>query len=112
MGSPAVLNMLENNYKLYCTWNMVRPRAGNFKGDVIEIVEGSGIAGRRSNTLDADELLSLMRRFHQSDIYFGNIKTATYSSDVELFDPVATLQPARQPTRGAAFRLGPSWTQE
>ncbi|EAN31827.1 ribosomal RNA small subunit methyltransferase A [Theileria parva strain Muguga] len=69
----SVLSILESNYKSWCTINNKVPVVKPFKEFVIEILEGSGLAERRSITVSIAEFLKLLLAFNEVGIHFCNI---------------------------------------
>ncbi|GAW83058.1 dimethyladenosine transferase [Plasmodium gonderi] len=69
----AVLNMLEHNYKNFCTLNNIIPVNFPFKKYCLDILKEQDMAERRSVNLDENDFLKLLLEFNKKGIHFFNI---------------------------------------
>uniref|UniRef100_A0A8C9H054 rRNA adenine N(6)-methyltransferase n=1 Tax=Piliocolobus tephrosceles TaxID=591936 RepID=A0A8C9H054_9PRIM len=69
----AVLNMLEHNYKNYCSLNKVVPINYNFKKYCLDTLTYCELDDKRSINLDENDFLKLLLEFNKKGIHFFNI---------------------------------------
>ncbi|XP_953139.1 dimethyladenosine transferase, putative [Theileria annulata] len=81
----SVLSILESNYKSWCTINNKVPVYKPFKEFVIEILESSGLAERRSITVSIAEFLKLLLAFNEVGIHFCNIANPSTKDSMPNF---------------------------
>lgn len=83
----AVLNMLEHNYKTWCSINKQEPIVTNFKTYCLQVLKDLEMEQMRSINLDVADFLKLLIEFNKRNIYFcniSNVKGDVYS--IGLFD--------------------------
>ncbi|CRH03979.1 small subunit rRNA dimethylase, putative [Plasmodium relictum] len=69
----AVLNMLEHNYKNWCTFNKKVPINYPFKDYCLNILKDLDMSEKRSINLDENDFLKLLLEFNKKGIHFFNI---------------------------------------
>ncbi|GAB68535.1 dimethyladenosine transferase [Plasmodium cynomolgi strain B] len=69
----AVLNMLEHNYKNFCTFNKIVPVNFPFKKYCLDTLKELDMTECRSVSLDENDFLKLLLKFNQKGIHFFNI---------------------------------------
>ncbi|VWU51233.1 dimethyladenosine transferase, putative [Hepatocystis sp. ex Piliocolobus tephrosceles] len=69
----AVLNMLEHNYKNYCSLNKIVPINYNFKKYCLDTLTYCELDEKRSINLDENDFLKLLLEFNKKGIHFFNI---------------------------------------
>ncbi|SBT78908.1 dimethyladenosine transferase, putative [Plasmodium ovale] len=69
----AVLNMLEHNYKNYCTFNKTTPVNCHFKKYCLDTLRDLDMDEKRSVNLDENDFLKLLLEFNKKGIHFFNI---------------------------------------
>lgn len=74
---PSVMNMLESNYKTWCSLNNLAPSAIPMKSLVEEVLEETQLAKRRPITIDIDEYMGLLLAFNKRGIRFVNVAQHT-----------------------------------
>ncbi|OII72988.1 Dim1p-like ErmB KsgA methylase [Cryptosporidium ubiquitum] len=73
-NNTTTLNILENNYKVWCSIHKKNP-SGNlpFKAFVFKILEDSGLSSKRGFTVDINEYFRLLFELNKNGIHFVNI---------------------------------------
>ncbi|KAF8823010.1 putative ribosomal Rna (adenine(1779)-N(6)/adenine(1780)-N(6))- dimethyltransferase [Cardiosporidium cionae] len=69
----AVLNMLESNYKTWCSLNKEKPTLQPFKQFCLSILEDVGLARYRSINIEIDSFFQLLLAFNCKGIHFVNV---------------------------------------
>ncbi|KMZ78258.1 dimethyladenosine transferase [Plasmodium vivax India VII] len=69
----AVLNMLEHNYKNFCTFNKIVPVNFPFKKYCLDTLKELDMTECRSVSLDENDFLKLLLKFNKKGIHFFNI---------------------------------------
>ncbi|CRG95677.1 small subunit rRNA dimethylase, putative [Plasmodium gallinaceum] len=75
----AVLNMLEHNYKNWCTFNKKVPVNYPFKNYCLDILKDLDMSEKRSINLDENDFLKLLLEFNKKGIHFFNISNVKNS---------------------------------
>ena len=72
----SVVNMLEHNYKTWCSINQVAPDKTPFKKLLLDTISEAGLAWHLPKNLDIPKWMDLLERFHKKGIYFVNVAHA------------------------------------
>jgi len=67
--TKTVLSTLEKNHKTFCQLNQKTP-VKDMKSAVLQILEQSGLAKKKSRHLDITQFLRLMKLFNDANIHF------------------------------------------
>ncbi|CAD2107129.1 16S rRNA (-N6/-N6)-dimethyltransferase [Plasmodium vinckei petteri] len=81
----AVLNMLEHNYKNYCTFNKVVPINYCFKTFCLDTLKDLEMEEQRSINLDENDFLKLLLEFNKKGIRFFNIANTKGVDSANVF---------------------------
>jgi len=65
-----VLELLEQNYKTYCSLNNLPPKDISIKERVIEILERENFSESRSGKIEIDSFLKLLNAFNEEGLHF------------------------------------------
>jgi 18S rRNA (adenine1779-N6/adenine1780-N6)-dimethyltransferase len=69
--TTSVLNIIENNYKTFCsTNNMMIEDTLDIKQKVMNVLQSVSMAESRASKLDIDDFLKLLYAFNQANIHF------------------------------------------
>jgi len=68
--NKKVLNMLEENYKTFCSLNNLEVSETGIKERVCNILEENGFSELRSSKLELDDFLRLLNSFNQAQLHF------------------------------------------
>ncbi|CAD98641.1 Dim1p-like ERMB/KSGA methylase [Cryptosporidium parvum Iowa II] len=81
-NNSSVLNILENNYKVWSSINQKDP-CGNmpFKTFIFKILEDSGLSSKRGFNVDINEYFRLLFEFNKNGVHFVNIIQGNTSND-------------------------------
>lgn len=81
----AVLNMLEHNYKNWCTLNKQVPVNFPFKKYCLDVLEHLDMCEKRSINLDENDFLKLLLEFNKKGIHFFNISNVKNNDMTNIF---------------------------
>ncbi|SCM05159.1 dimethyladenosine transferase, putative [Plasmodium chabaudi chabaudi] len=81
----AVLNMLEHNYKNYCTFNKIVPINYSFKTFCLDTLKDLEMEEQRSINLDENDFLKLLLEFNKKGIRFFNIANTKGVDSANVF---------------------------
>ncbi|SCM07934.1 dimethyladenosine transferase, putative [Plasmodium chabaudi adami] len=81
----AVLNMLEHNYKNYCTFNKIIPINYSFKTFCLDTLKDLEMEEQRSINLDENDFLKLLLEFNKKGIRFFNIANTKGVDSANVF---------------------------
>ncbi|KAK0549593.1 Dimethyladenosine transferase [Tilletia horrida] len=71
-GAKGVLDMLESNWRSYCSEKEIPiDESKSFSSRVEEVLESTGFAENRAAKMDVDDLLKLLAAFHDVGIHFA-----------------------------------------
>ncbi|PJF17472.1 rRNA adenine N(6)-methyltransferase [Paramicrosporidium saccamoebae] len=69
--TTSVLDMLEKNYRTYCSMNNVALMDPfDVKGKVLEILQATGLSDSRASKMDLDDYLRLLVAFNEAGFHF------------------------------------------
>eukprot|EP00920_Eleutheroschizon_duboscqi_P010099 GHVT01023553.1.p1 GENE.GHVT01023553.1~~GHVT01023553.1.p1 ORF type:complete len:254 (-),score=44.02 GHVT01023553.1:380-1141(-) len=76
-NSTAVTNVLEANYKTWCSINKATPEPIPVRELVLAILEEEDLSSRRAITVDIDTYFKLLLAFNKRGIHFVNVASQT-----------------------------------
>ncbi|KAF4666675.1 DNA polymerase epsilon subunit 2 [Perkinsus olseni] len=83
----TVLNMLEHNYKMWCSINRVPTSTLCFRDYCLEALDQCNLTFKKARRMDYHHFERLLRAFHNKGIYFVNFATAPSRPSRESFVP-------------------------
>ena len=67
----SIVEMIEQNFKVYCSKNDIMAVDMIMKERIQEIITLSGYSDKRAATMDIDDILELLKCFHDANIHFS-----------------------------------------
>ncbi|KAF4677321.1 DNA polymerase epsilon subunit 2 [Perkinsus chesapeaki] len=83
----TVLNMLEHNYKMWCSINRVPTSTLCFRDYCLEALDQCNLTFKKARRMDYHHFERLLEAFHKKGIYFVNFATAPPNPPGERFVP-------------------------
>lgn len=85
-NNKHVLQMIEQNYKTYCSLNSITPDAADIlpiKDRVLNLLQQSGLSDARASKMDENDFLKLLATFNEQHIHFIGAADSADFQDVE-----------------------------
>ncbi|KAJ1606713.1 Dim1p-like ERMB/KSGA methylase [Cryptosporidium canis] len=84
-NNSTTLNILENNYKVWCSIHHQNP-AGEmpFKSFIFKILEDSGLSAKRGFNVDINDYFRLLFEFNKNGVHFVNIIQGNTSNNLDF----------------------------